>query len=112
MKNTIKAWWEKEKEKAEGAGVIFLIIGVIILFISVIYAFKPNYDEFWILGTSLGIISIALGFIAVGMSVKSDKYIKMMLAWINGTIQQNISAELDLAKNPQSGTSKLKKKGE
>ena len=101
----------KDKAKAEGGGIILLIFGCLILLASVILAFKPNYDEFWLIGISLGVISIALGSIAVGMSAKSDRYVKMMLKWIDGTIQQNSSAELDLARYPQSGIYKLIDKG-
>ncbi len=82
-----------------------------LLVISCGLTFIPNYDELWLVGISIGVISIALGFIAIGMSAKTDKYVKMMLAWINGTIQENSSAELDLARNYQSRINKLTVKG-
>lgn len=98
MRNSIKTWWLKDKEKAEGGGTILLLFGVVLLIISCGLALIPNYDELWLVGISIGVISIALGFIAIGMSAKSDRYVKIMLSTIKGEISQQFSAEFDLAR--------------
>jgi len=98
MNNSIKTWWMKDKEKAEGGGIALLLLGLLILILGVILSFKPDYDELWLIGISIGVISIALGFIAIGMSAKTEKYKQMMLETIHGQITQEFSAQFDLAR--------------
>ena len=97
MSNSKKSWWTKTKEQGEGAGIGLLLLGIVLLLICVALSFT-TYDETWLLGISIGTISIGLGFIALGMSAKTDKYVQMMLSSLYGTIDEAISAELDLAR--------------
>ncbi len=99
MSNPKKSWWTKTEEQGKSAGITLLLLGMLLLLISAaVSVFWKTYDATWLLGISIGTISIGLGFIAIGMSAGTDKYVKMMLSSLYGTIDEAISAELDLAR--------------
>jgi len=75
---------------------------LLLLICAAVSVFCKTYDATWLLGISIGTISIGLGFIAIGMSVKTDKYLQIMLSSLYGDLNQAISAQLDLARIRQS----------
>jgi len=94
------------KDEAEKGGKILLSLGLLFLLICAILI-ANNYDFLWLAGFSIGVISVGLGFTAIGMAEKAERYTKLMLEHINGTILEAISAELDLARSPQSKSYQL-----
>lgn len=66
-------WWTKAKRQGEDSGVGFLVLGIALLILSAILSLFQSSEATWVLGISLGAISVGLGFVAMGMSTKSDE---------------------------------------
>ncbi len=94
-----KRFFNRIGDMGVSIGIAFLTPGIIVLIVSFIYA-KINESpvDVGLLGTLFSVISVGLGFIAIGISTKADKYIKMMLTVIKGEITQEFSAHFDVAR--------------
>ena len=107
MSNFLKDLWRELKNRGENIGLTFIILGVLVLLLQFALVLSGLRTESGLLGASLGLISVGLGFISIGMASKGDKWAKARLASILGTVEEEKYAELDLARNPQSGTYQL-----
>lgn len=66
--------WREIKNRGENIGFPFLFLGVLCLLTEFLLVVLGNLrTESWLLGASLGLISVGLGFVAVGTGAKSDK---------------------------------------
>ena len=71
--NTTK-FWDKIKNRGENIGFPFLIIGLLVLLLNFALVYKGLLTEAGLLGASLGLISVGLVFISIGMASKGDKW--------------------------------------
>jgi len=79
MSKFFKELWTRLKNAGEPIGVVFIILGVLALatqFILVRLNLQIGID---LLGVFLGLFSVGLGFIAIGMSAKLDKHVLKVL---------------------------------
>jgi hypothetical protein len=77
--------YEQFKELSESTGIIFLIFGVIFLVLAVVLLQVNSIQEVasrLVFPTALATISLGIGFIAVGVTVKSDKRYSELLGRI------------------------------
>jgi hypothetical protein len=77
--------YEQFKELSESTGIIFLIFGVIFLVLAVVLLQVNSVQEVasrLVFPTALATISLGIGFIAVGVTVKSDKRYSELLGRI------------------------------
>ena len=61
------------KERGEAIGLVFIILGIGVLVTLVVLAVSDLKAESWLLGAFLGLLSVGLGFTALGMAAKADK---------------------------------------
>ena len=73
MSNFLKKQWHEMKDKGENTGFIFFILGFSLLVIIFALLLSGKRTEIDFLAISIGLISLGLGFTAIGMSAKSDK---------------------------------------
>ena len=73
MSNFLKKQWREMKDKGENVGIIFFILGFLLLVIIFALLLSGKRTEIGFLAISIGLISVGLGFTAIGMSAKSDK---------------------------------------
>ncbi len=69
MKKFFKDVWKEFKNKGETIGLIFCVIGFIILIVTGAWNLSKSLE---LLGVSLGLLSLGLAMISLGMSDKSD----------------------------------------
>ena len=98
----MKTIWHGIKNKGENIGLAFIILGVLVLLTQFALVLSGLRTEVGLLGASLGLLSVGLGFIAVGMAAKSDRWARARLAYLQGTVEEEKYAELDLARIPRS----------
>jgi hypothetical protein len=64
-------FWNQIKIKLEPCGVVFFIVGFILLLVALL-ATTETGSQINLLGISLALFSVGLGLVAIGMSAKSD----------------------------------------
>ena len=69
----MKKLWDATKSKGENIGLAFLILGCLGILVQLILVLAGLRTEISLLSAALALISVGLGFTAVGMSAKSDK---------------------------------------
>jgi len=79
MSNFLKKQWHEMKDKGENVGIIFFILGFLLLAIIFALLLSGKRTEIDFLAISIGLISLGLGFTAIGMSAKLDKHILKVL---------------------------------
>jgi len=107
VSNSKKSWWTKTKEQGEGAGISLLLLGIVFLLICAVLVLFTRYDTTWLLGVSIGTISIGLGFTSIGVAEKAERWARARLVYLQGTVDEERLAALDLARSPQSRTYQL-----
>ena len=73
VSNHLKKLWREMKNRGENIGLVFAILGVLLLLIQFALVLLGLRTESGLLGASLGLLSVGLGFIAIGTTAKSDK---------------------------------------
>lgn len=73
MSSNKTKFWDEIKIRGENIGLPFFLLGVVILLTLFGLNIAGIYSEIWLLGASLGLLSLGLGFTAIGMSAKSDR---------------------------------------
>src|SRR4030042_3046226 len=76
--------WTPIRLHGEGFGFIFLFIGLVTLLIIKLVTDSPAFSD--IIGIILGLLSVWLGFTAVGMSAKSDLQYAQTIARVDPSI--------------------------
>lgn len=85
MSNSNKSLWTKIKQRGEDTGIVLLPFGFILLLLCALLT-SLNIDSVWLLGISIGVMSLGLGFIALGISAKSDERYTQLLEKLNKNI--------------------------
>jgi len=91
VSNRLKDVWYMAKDRGENIGLVFIILGVLLLLAQFALVLSGVRIESGLLGASLGLLSVGLGFIAVGMSSKSDKKYSEILNRVDTNIVQILS---------------------
>jgi len=86
MSKFFKELWLRIKNIGEIVGVVFVILGVLVLFTQFALVLSDPQTESDLLGVWLGLFSVGLGFIAIGMSQKADKKYTEILNKINTNV--------------------------
>jgi hypothetical protein len=73
MSNFPKKQWREMKDKGENIGPIFIVLGVSLLVIIFALLLSGKRTEIGFLAVSISLISVGLGFTAIGLSAKADK---------------------------------------
>lgn len=73
MSNRPKKLWSAMKNRGETIGLNFIILGAVVLLVQFGLVLSGLRTESGLLGASFGLISVGLGFTAIGMAAKSDK---------------------------------------
>jgi len=73
MSSNKTTFWDEIKIRGENIGLPIFLLGVVILLTLFWLNIAGIYSEIWLLGASLGLLSLGLGFTAIGMSAKSDR---------------------------------------
>ena len=73
MGNHLAQLWSETKNRGESIGIVFTILGGVVLFLQFGLVLAGLRSESGLLGASFGLISVGLGFIAIGMATKSDR---------------------------------------
>ena len=73
MSNFPKKQWREMKDKGESVGIIFFVLGFLLLVIIFALLLSGKLTEIDFLAISISLMSFGLGFTAIGMSAKSDK---------------------------------------
>jgi len=102
MSKHLRDFWGDIKDRGESIGYPFFILGILGLLTLFGLVIAGVRTEIWLLGTSLGLLSVWLGFTSIGIAAKSDKWSRPRLAHLLGTVEEGQYAELDLARSPQS----------
>ena len=86
ISSLLKELWNGIKKRGENIGLVFIIMGVLTLFLLFGLVLKGLKTETGLLGAALGLISVGLGFTAIGMSVKLDISVARIPTLIVGDI--------------------------
>ncbi|MAF86021.1 MAG: hypothetical protein CL875_06075 [Dehalococcoidales bacterium] len=86
MINLWKEVGSKTKYIGETIGLMFIILGVVVLIVIFSLSVSDAQTDIGLLGASLGLISVGLGFIAVGMTSKSDRRYTALLERLDKNI--------------------------
>ncbi|MDP2729024.1 MAG: hypothetical protein Q8O55_00860 [Dehalococcoidales bacterium] len=78
--------WTKIRSIGELIGFIFLILGVLVLITQTYLIVRPSQNTSDLTGIWLGLFSVGLGLIAIGMSQKADKKYTEILNIINRNV--------------------------
>lgn len=73
MSSPSRKLWADMKDRGEGIGSTFFIMGVVIIFVIFGLTLSGSTPNISLLGASFGLISVGLGFIALSVAAKSDK---------------------------------------
>ena len=73
MSNFLKNQWREMKDKGENVGILFFILGFLLLVIIFALFLLGTLADIGFIAISIGLFSVGLGFTAIGMSAKSDK---------------------------------------
>ena len=98
-----KELWTKIRSIGEPLGFIFLILGVLVLITQTYLIVRPSQNTRDLTGIWLGLFSVGLGFIAIGMSQKADKKYTEILNKINTNVVKvlgNFERERDIIEQP------------
>ena len=91
--------WDSFKNSGEKIGVALIVLSILLFII-------PGFTsiDVWSFGGFvLGGIAVGVSFIAIGMAAGTDRFVKTRIPYLQGTVDEANSAELDFARNPQSG---------
>ena len=86
MSKFLKELWTKIRSIGEPIGFIFLILGVLVLITQVYLIVRDSQNTSDLTGIWLGLFSVGLGFIAIGLSQKADKKYTEILNNINTNV--------------------------
>lgn len=73
MSKLVKLLWHTIKRRGEDRGLPFLILGCLCILLQFVLVLTGLRAETSLLGVAFGLISVGLGFTAIGMGTKSDK---------------------------------------
>ncbi len=73
MSNFLKKPWRGMKDIGEDAGIAFFVLGFLLLVIIFFLLLSGTLADLGFLAISIGLMSLGLGFAAIGISAKSDK---------------------------------------
>ena len=103
MSKFLKELWTNIQNNGETIGFVFLILGVLVLVIQFALILLDSQNESDLLGVWLGLFSVGLGLIAIGMAAKSDKRYTEILNKINTNVVEvlgNFEREQDIIEQP------------
>jgi hypothetical protein len=73
LRKFLRKLWTKIRSIGEPIGFIFLILGLLALFTQLYLIIRDSQNTSDLTGIWLGLFSVGLGFVAIGMAAKSDK---------------------------------------
>ncbi len=95
MSKFLKKLWARIQDIGQTIGFVFIILGVLVLFTQFALVWSGLLTEGGLLGAALGLLSVGLGFTAIGMTAKSDKRHTELLK----SLDKNIARLPTLLKN-------------